>query len=136
MSVSRFRPVAVLLLCAHLGGCSTWQPVQISPREFIEAEDPYKIRLRDPAGDWLDVSYPRVVGDTIAGTTRARRPSDGTIGSIQVRIAITDALRIEAQRLNTPQTIIAAVAVTSVILGAVLCATGVACGRRQVNPGQ
>ena len=129
MSVSRFRPVALLLLCTHLGGCTTWQPVQVSPREFIEAESPYRIRFRDHSGEWLPVTYPRVVGDTMSGTTPGRRPSDGKKITVPIRMAVTDVPRIEAKRVNAPQTVIATVAVTSALVGAILCATGLACGR-------
>jgi hypothetical protein len=131
MSVSRFRPVAALLLCVHLGGCRTWQPVQVSPRQFIEAESPYKIRFRDYSGAWTHVTYPRVAGDTIAGTTPERRPSDGKLVETPIRMAVTDVPRIEAKRINGPQTVVAVVTVTSVVIGAVLCATGLACGRSQ-----
>jgi hypothetical protein len=131
MSVSRFRPVAVLLLCMHLGGCTTWQPVQVSPREFIEAENPYKIRFRDYSGAWLHVTYPRVAGDTISGTTPERRPSDGKLVETPIRMAVTDVPRIEAKRINKPQTVAAVVVVTSVVVGAILCATGLACGKTQ-----
>ena len=129
MSVSRFRPAAVLMLCVHLGGCTTWQSVQVSPREFIEAENPYRIRFRDYSGDWLPVSYPRVERDTISGTTPGRRPSDGKIVAMPFRMAVADVPRIEAKRVNTPQTVIATAAVTSFVVGAILCATGLACGR-------
>jgi hypothetical protein len=129
MSASRFRSVAVLLLVLHLGGCTTWQPVQISPREFIETEHPYKIRFRDSHGDWVHVSYPRAVGDTISGTTIGIRPGDGSRGAIPIRMAVADVPRIEAKQANAPQTITATVVLTSVLLGAVLCATGLACAK-------
>jgi hypothetical protein len=123
--------VAVVLLCMHLGGCTTWQPVQVTPREFIEAEHPYKIRFRDYSGAWLHVTYPRVAGDTISGTTPERRPSDGKLVEAPIRMAVTDLPRIEAKRINKPQTVTAVVVVTSVVVGAILCATGVACGKAQ-----
>ena len=64
MSVSRYRPVAVLLLCLHLGACTTWQPLPTAPRDYIEAEAPYKIRVLDQHGTWLELNYPRMDGDT------------------------------------------------------------------------
>jgi len=30
------RPVAALMLVLHLGGCTSWRPVAVSPRQFIE----------------------------------------------------------------------------------------------------
>jgi hypothetical protein len=131
MSVTRFRTVAAVLLCMHLGACTTWQPVQLSPREFIEAEAPYKIRFRDSAGAWLHVSYPRVEGDALSGTTPGRRPSDGRVVAMPMRMALADVLQIEAQRVNIPQTVLGVLAVGTVVVGAVMCATGVTCGRKQ-----
>lgn len=128
MSVSRLRPVAVLLLALHLGACTTWQPVPVSPSEYIEAEAPYKIRFRDSYGAWLAVNYPRVVGDTISGTT-PRKLENGKMGTLQVRMAVTDMPPIEAKRVNTPQTVIATATVSGMLIGAILCATGVACSK-------
>lgn len=127
MSVSRYRSVSILLLCIHLGGCTTWQPVQVSPREFIERESPYKIRFRDAAGEWVPLTYPRVVGDTIAGTTRGWIASEGKRGAISMRTALTDVPTIEARLVNRPQTVVAAGTVAAILVGAVLCITGLVC---------
>ena len=124
-----------MLLCVHLGGCTTWQPVQIGPSEFIAAEEPYEIRLRDYSGDWLYVEYPLAQGDSIAGSTKVRNQSNGRMTTVPIRIAVTADLLIEAKRPNTPQTVIAVAAVTSIVLGAILCVTGVLCGREIVNVG-
>ena len=123
--------MAALLLCVHVCGCTTWQPVQVSPREFIETEHPYKIRFRDYSGDWLNLSYPRMDGDTIAGTTPGKRQSNGKKEVLRIRMAVTEVPRIQAKRVNEAQSVIAVTAVTGVVVGAILCATGVVCGRSQ-----
>jgi hypothetical protein len=134
MSVSRFRSASVLLVCIHLGGCTTWQPVQISPREFIETESPYQIRFRDAAGEWIPVTYPRVVRDTISGTTRRWIPSEGRRGDLRIRMAVDDVPTIEAKLINRPQTVLASVTVAVALVGTVLCITEVVCKKAQAVP--
>jgi hypothetical protein len=127
------RPVAVLLLCLHLAGCTTWQPVQISPREFIEVEDPYKIRFRDAIGEWIEVSNPRIEGDTIAGTTFGMRPN-GRMGAVRFRVGVADISEIDARKINAPQTIVAVGVLSAVLIGAILCASGITCSSgEQIN---
>ena len=127
------RPVAVLLLCFHLAGCTTWQPVQVSPREFIEVEDPYKIRFRDAIGEWIEVSNPRIEGDAIAGTTFGMRPN-GRMGAVRLRMGVADIPEIDARKINAPQTIVAVGVLSAVLIGAILCASGIACSSgEQIN---
>jgi len=133
MSVARIRPIAALLLCFHLGGCTTWKPVQVSPREYIEVEDPYKIRFRDATGEWVEVSNPRIEGDTIAGTTFGML-QNGRIGAIRVRVGVVDIGSIDGRFVNMPQTVVAIGVVSSVLVGAILCVTGLVCtSGEQVN---
>jgi hypothetical protein len=49
-------------------------------------------------------------------------------------MAVTDVPPIEAKRINVPQTIVASVTVTSVVVGAILCATRLICGSASSVP--
>ena len=84
------RSVAVLMLVLHLGGCATWQPVTVSPRQFIEEERPDHIRV------WRDerptqVRSPRIEGDILTSTIPYEPP---------VGIALTDITAIESRHFS------------------------------------
>ena len=67
MQVHRLRPIAVLLLCLHLAGCTTWQPVQVSPQQVLESEQPAKVRVTDADGVRVVLSNPVIERDSISG---------------------------------------------------------------------
>ena len=109
--LERYRPVAALLLVLHLGACTTWRPVTVNPQQFIEEEQPDRIRvwqneratvLRDPVMD-------RDTQSLLGGV----RP-DGLFTTEPAEIALTDITLIEARRPSNGRTITLAVGVAVV----------------------
>ena len=68
MSTSRYRPLALLLLVLHLGGCMTWRPIAVSPRQVIEEEQPSSVRVTQPDGILIVLHDPAIRNDSIVGT--------------------------------------------------------------------
>ena len=108
MKAIRFRPVAVVLLCLHLAGCTTWQPVQVSPREFIEVEAPGAVRVQDIKGDWKMLTKPSIQGDSILALETVRREGSRT-ASMLLRTALTDVTGMETRRVAVGRTIAATI---------------------------
>ena len=72
--MTRYRHCAVLLLFGvlHLTACSTWQSVNTpSPAQFIEAEQPDRIRVTTQGESQVELENPSVEGDEVVGNTRS-----------------------------------------------------------------
>ena len=113
----RYRPVALLMLVLHLGACTTWGPVTVNPRQFIEEERPARIRV------WQDerateLRNPVIDGDTIGSTIVPRTLP---------RIALTDITSIEARRPSSVRTLALTLGVVGAIIVVVLGATYECC---------
>ena len=80
MSSPRFRSAALMMLVLHLGACTSWQVVPISPREFIEAETPESVRITTDDGSQIIVSNPQMVGDSISADREDCGWSDEGVG--------------------------------------------------------
>ena len=62
--MTRYRARAVLLL--NLTACSTWQSVgPVSPSQFIEAEQPERVRVYMRGGGQVELESPSVEGDAL-----------------------------------------------------------------------
>ena len=97
--MTRYRPRAVLLLflLLHLTACQTWRSVSldaISPAQFIEEDQPDRVRVT--GGDVLEreVVSPSVEGDQLVGA-----------GDFSVPLA--DIFRLEVRRSSLQRTLIA-----------------------------
>jgi len=86
------------MLLLHLAGCYSWQPVTVSPRQFVEEEQPGHIRISQADDEELELRNPRIEGDSLA----ARISTYNRTGI--VRIALADITAVEARRLSTPKT--------------------------------
>ena len=66
--MTRYRARAVLLLFGvlNLTACSTWQSVgPVSPSQFIEAEQPERVRVYMRGGGQVELESPSVEGDAL-----------------------------------------------------------------------
>jgi hypothetical protein len=61
-----YRPVALLLLVLHVGACSSWRPLPVSPREYIETE-PTSVRITTLDGTRVVLPEPAIANDSIHG---------------------------------------------------------------------
>ena len=97
-------PLALLVL--HIQACTSWRPVTVSPREFIEEDQPSAVRVTRADGAALVVPNPIVVNDsiqcrlTVGVTCRARL------------LALDDVQVLETRRPSAPR--------TALLIGAVL----------------
>ena len=66
MKPLRGRPLALLLLVLHLDACSSWQPLPVSPREYIGTE-PTSIRITTLDGERAVLPEPAIANDSIHG---------------------------------------------------------------------
>ena len=98
MRLRRYRPVALLMLVLHLTGCYSWQPVTVSPRQFIEEEQPGQIRILQADGTRMELRDPSIETDSLAARVSSR------LRTGNVRIALSDIDSVEARRISTPLT--------------------------------
>ena len=99
-TLRRYRPTALLILVLYLAGCYAWQPVTVSPRQFIEEERPEHIRIIQSDGTRTGFINPRVAGDSVV-VILSRYQSSGEM----VIIALTDITSIEVRRINSGATL-------------------------------
>ena len=94
MSAVRHRPIVALMLVLDLGACTTWRPVTVSPRQFIEEEQPDRIRVwQDERG--TEFRHPRIDGDTLTSMV----PNEPG------KISLTDVTLIEVRRFSYGRTV-------------------------------
>ena len=93
-----YRWIAVLMLLLHLGACTTWRPVTLSPRQFIEEEQPDRIRVWRQGERATEVRGPRIDGDILTSTV----PTEPPVG-----IALTDVTLMEVRGFNYPLLLLA-----------------------------
>ena len=66
MTRYRLRAFLLLFLLLNLTACSTWQSVgHVSPSQFIEAEQPERVRVYMRGGDQAELESPSVEGDAL-----------------------------------------------------------------------
>ena len=94
--MTRYLPRVVLLLflLLNLTACSTWQSVgPVSPSQFIEAEQPERVRVYMRSGGQVDLERPAVDGDELVA------PASG------VSVPLADILRLEVRGFSLGRTI-------------------------------
>ncbi len=116
MKLRRYRPVSVVLLVLHIGACTTWQPVRVNPRQFIEEKQPSEVRVTSPYWRSIVVSSPAIVNDSIAGVPDScESPVFDEEGrrvcvTPTTLFAVSDVGRVETQRVSAPRTALAILA--------------------------
>jgi len=95
--MTRYRPRAILLLflLLHLTACQTWHSVSTaSPSQFIEAEQPDRVRVSGGGVLDLEVVSPSVEGDQLMGA-----------GGFS--IPLEDVLQLETRGFSLDRTVLA-----------------------------
>jgi hypothetical protein len=80
--MTRYRPRAVLLLflLLHLTACQTWHSVSAaSPSQFIEAEQPDRVRVSGGGVLDLELVSPSVEGDQLVGAGGFSMPLEAVL---------------------------------------------------------
>jgi hypothetical protein len=109
MTRYRYRAVLLLFLLLNLTACQTWHSVSTaSPSQFIEVEQPDRVRVSGGSVVDLELVSPSVEGDQLLGAGGFSMP-------------LEDVLRLEVRGFSLGRTILAGVgAYAAVILGLVL----------------
>ncbi len=97
MRLNRYRTLLLMGLLLQVGACAGWRPVNASPREFIEEEEPDRIRIYRTDGTRRELVDPRIERDSLT----ARLPSAGEQDEAEtesVRIALSEVALLEARR--------------------------------------
>jgi hypothetical protein len=91
----RARAVLLLFLLLNLTACSTWQSIgPVSPSQFIEAEQPDRVRVTGGRVFDLELVSPSVEGDQL-------------VGAGNFSVPLEDILRLEVQRFSLQRTLTA-----------------------------
>jgi hypothetical protein len=103
----RCRPIALFLLVVFLGGCVTWRPTTVSPRQVIEEEQPSRIRVTHMSGEITVVSDPGVVNDSIVFL---QEPCPAGVVAVEGRpcgpvVALADVRTLEVRQVSATRTI-------------------------------
>ena len=120
MTLRRYRIPALLMLALHLNACTTWQPLMVSPRQFIVEEQPSLVRVTQASGTQMVLRDPSIENDSIVGTVRvpascpplptSQRPCAATRDRTE-RTSLDDVSALEMRQFSRPRTIAAFVLV-------------------------
>ena len=115
----RFRPVvSVILLAAYLPACTSYQATTQPLAELTASpKPPEHVRVTTTAGAKFTVDAPRVVNDSLFGTT-ATVDSKGTPTTRTVAMPLSDVRTAEVQKSDGSKTaiLLAGVAAIGVLL--------------------
>ena len=116
--MTRYRSVLLLFLVLNLTACTSWHSVAIpSPAEFIEAEQPDRVRVSGRGVLDLEVVSPSVEGDQLVGAGDFSMP-------------LEDVLRLETRGFSLDRTILLALGVGVVLPVALLIGVFATCESR------
>jgi hypothetical protein len=101
MRLRRYRRMALLLLVLHLQACVSWQPVTLSPREFIEEDQPSAVRVTRLDGTALVMSSPRIANDSIFSECQ---PGDGSCTTRIGSLSLDDVSALEVRGTDITRT--------------------------------
>ena len=92
----RARAVLLLFLLLNLTACTSWQPAATpSPTQFVEVEQPDRVRVTVRDGTELVLDEPSVEGDELLGT----------VEEASVRVPFGDIFRLEVRRFSVGRTV-------------------------------
>ncbi len=111
------RVVLLFFLVLHLTACAAWQPVVApSPAQFIEAEQPDRVRVTTQGESQVELENPSVEGDEVVGNTRS--------------VPLGEILMLEVREFSMDRTMLLLGGVTAgvlVVVVAVVAATITTC---------
>ena len=94
MTRYRARVVLLLFLLLNLTACSSWQSIgPVSPSQFIELDQPERVRVYMRGGDQVELERPAVDGDELVAPGGFSMP-------------LADVLMLEVQRFDVARTIL------------------------------
>ena len=88
----RARAVLLLFLLLNLTACSSWQNIgPVSPGQFIELDQPERVRVDMRGGDQVQLERPAVDDDELVASG--------------VSVPLADILRLQVRRFDAARTI-------------------------------
>jgi hypothetical protein len=113
----------ILLVCASLTACASWQPVSVTPRRLVEVQAPSRIRVSLQDGRRLVLRDARLEGDSLEANVEAR-----TQEPVRIRVALADIRRVDTWRGSDARSLgVALIAAPVVILAIWFIRVGVTC---------
>ena len=92
MTRYRLRAVLLLFLLLNLTACSSWQSIgPVSPSQFIELDQPERVRVYMRGGDQVELERPAVDGDELVAPGGFSMP-------------LADVLALEVRRFDVART--------------------------------
>ena len=101
MKLRHYRRFGLLLLVLHLQACISWQPVTVTPREFIEEDQPSTVRVTRLDGTALLMSSPRIANDSIFSECQ---PGDGSCTIRTGSLSLDDVSALEVRGTDITKT--------------------------------
>ena len=120
--MTRYRSVLLLFLVLNLTACTSWHSVAIpSPAEFIEAEQPDRVRVTMQDGSQLDIEKPFVSGDQLLGKDWRTWEVNRLLGNADdVSVPLADILQLEVRRPDLARSAGFSVGLSVLMLGALI----------------
>ena len=120
--MTRYRSVLLLFLVLNLTACTSWHSVAIpSPAEFIEAEQPDRVRVTMQDGLQLDIGKPFVAGDQLLGQDWRTWEINRLLGNADdVSVPLADILQLEVRRPDLARSAGFSVGLSVLMLGALI----------------
>ena len=108
MTRYRARAVLLLFLLLNLTACSTWQSVgPVSPSQFIEEDQPDRVRVSGGGVLDLELVSPAVEGDQL-------------VGAGDFSVPLEDILRLEVRGFSLGHTLLAGLGLYTAVAAVVL----------------
>ena len=104
------RPLALAMMVLYLGACTGWQLQPVAPAQYLEEEQPSKIRVTTSDNQKLVLEQPFIRSDSLLG-----------LASGQVRGSpLAEVTRIETSKTNVGMTALLTIGILAVIGGGVV----------------
>ena len=121
--MTRYRPRAALLLflVLHLTACMSWQSAATpSPSQFIEAEQPDRVRVTTQDGTQVELENPSVEGDEL-------------VASGGFSIPFVDIVILESRKFSMDRTMLAVLGGVLALPVALIAALLIDCGGQSLS---
>jgi len=118
--MTRYRAVLLLSLLLNLTACSSWQSIgPVSPSQFIELDQPERVRVYMRGGDQVELERPAVDGDELVVPG--------------VSMPLADILRLEVRRISVDRTVLAVLGGVVLVPVAVIAWMIIDCGGQSLS---
>ena len=121
MTRYRLRAVLLLFLVLHLTACMSWQSAATpSPSQFIEAEQPDRVRVTTQDGNQVELENPSVEGDELVAS-----------GGFSMLFA--DIVILESRKFSMDRTMLAVLGGVLALPVALIAALLIDCGGQSLS---